>query len=352
MTTQTIPALADSDILRCVAGLRPCRTGGLRLERDTLATPRARLELIHNYGHGGCGVTLGPGTAEVAADLVEQATGNARDEHPAPVLILGAGVVGLTTAIELLRRGHPVSVAAERSDIATTSNIAGALWLPTGIDFPPPGPERDRFNRILARAFDLFTQMDPARWGIERLPVFEPEGSPFHPEYFEHGAFDEPTPVDAMPVPGPHHGRPGKRFDPLFIHTPRFLSELRRTCTELMAQRGGRFIRTALRSADTLTDLAARENAPVIVNCLGLGSRTLFSDDNMYPARGLLVHATPCPLGMIVHDGYKYCFPREDALVLGGCFEPGETDLDTDSPALRARFDDILSHHRRFFGVD
>ena len=350
MTTQTIPALAETDIIRRVAGLRPCRAGGLRLERDALATPRGRIEVVHNYGHGGCGVTLGPGTAEVAADLVEQATSSAHAQ--APVLVLGAGVVGLTTALELLNRGYPVTVAAERTDVSTTSNIAGALWLPTGIDFPEPGPGRDRFNAILARAFELFTQMDAQRWGIERLPVIEPESAPFHAEYFEHGAFSEPTPIDAMPVPGPHQGERGKRFDPLFIHTPRFLTELRRTCQTLMDTQGGRFVRARAHAPDDLIDLAKAARASVVVNALGLGSKTLFNDDNMYPARGLLVHAAPCPLGMVIHNGYRYCFPREDALVLGGCFEPGETDLDTDSPALRARFDEILNHHRRFFGVD
>ncbi|MFI4898726.1 MAG: hypothetical protein ACIARR_12995, partial [Phycisphaerales bacterium JB059] len=67
----------------------------------------------------------------------------------------------------------------------------------------------------------------------------------------------------------------------------------------------------------------------------------------MYPARGVLVHMKPQPLGYIVHDGYKYMFPREDALVLGGCFD---ADVDNPTPpehTVRA----ILEHHRRFFAI-
>ncbi|MEU0458917.1 FAD-dependent oxidoreductase, partial [Streptomyces sp. NPDC006129] len=47
-------------------GLRPTRPA-VRLERDAL--PDGRL-LVHNYGHGGGGVTVAWGCAEEAARLV------------------------------------------------------------------------------------------------------------------------------------------------------------------------------------------------------------------------------------------------------------------------------------------
>src|SRR5690606_32002800 len=115
------PNLADDQILRIVAGLRPCRRGGLRLEAETLDTGAGggRKTVVHNYGHGGCGVTIGFGCAEIAADLAQQALGQApgvagdstaraQTGRPLPAIaVLGAGVIGLTTALELLRRGHP-----------------------------------------------------------------------------------------------------------------------------------------------------------------------------------------------------------------------------------------------------
>ena len=48
---------------------------------------------------------------------------------PGPgVLVIGAGVSGLTSALELRRAGFPVTVLAERFGAGTTSVVAGALW--------------------------------------------------------------------------------------------------------------------------------------------------------------------------------------------------------------------------------
>lgn len=49
------------------------------------------------------------------------------------VAILGGGVMGLTSALILARRGHAVTVYAEAMHPNTTSNIAGALWLPASL---------------------------------------------------------------------------------------------------------------------------------------------------------------------------------------------------------------------------
>lgn len=44
-----------------VVGIRPCRTGGVRLEADRVS---ASIPIIHNYGHGGSGFSLSWGCAE------------------------------------------------------------------------------------------------------------------------------------------------------------------------------------------------------------------------------------------------------------------------------------------------
>jgi glycine/D-amino acid oxidase-like deaminating enzyme len=60
--TRLIPSLADAVIQEDWVGLRPGRTT-LRLEIDAKYK-----NIIHNYGHGGAGLTLGWGCA---GDVVE-----------------------------------------------------------------------------------------------------------------------------------------------------------------------------------------------------------------------------------------------------------------------------------------
>src|SRR5205807_470425 len=82
-------------------GLRPYRRNGFRVEAER----RADKLVIHHYGHGGCGVTLSWGTAEIAADLAVQAS----DRDAA---VIGCGAVGLATARVLQDRGFHVTIYA------------------------------------------------------------------------------------------------------------------------------------------------------------------------------------------------------------------------------------------------
>ena len=53
-------------VVRTIVGLRPFRRSGFRVE----AEPLGDTLLVHNYGHGGCGVTLSWGTASLAVDRI------------------------------------------------------------------------------------------------------------------------------------------------------------------------------------------------------------------------------------------------------------------------------------------
>ena len=57
------------------AGLRPARSSGVRLERDTVRLDGADVPVVHCYGHGGCGVTLHWGCAVEAAALCDAIAG-------------------------------------------------------------------------------------------------------------------------------------------------------------------------------------------------------------------------------------------------------------------------------------
>ena len=59
------PNLAEDQIVRTVAGIRPYRRGGPRLEREELGGKT----VVHKYGHGDAGYTLSWGSAEVVAEV-------------------------------------------------------------------------------------------------------------------------------------------------------------------------------------------------------------------------------------------------------------------------------------------
>ena len=47
-------------------GLRPCRRGGVRCEMEVMGSKT----VVHNYGHGGSGITLSWGCAGEVLDIV------------------------------------------------------------------------------------------------------------------------------------------------------------------------------------------------------------------------------------------------------------------------------------------
>ena len=69
--TDLLPELAGAPVLGHRVGLRPFRDSGVRLEADPRPPGRIR-RLVHNYGHGGVGVTLAWGCADAATTLVRQ----------------------------------------------------------------------------------------------------------------------------------------------------------------------------------------------------------------------------------------------------------------------------------------
>jgi len=320
------PDLGDDQFIGAVCGLRPCREGGVRLEIEPMGTKH----IVHNYGHGGCGVTISLGTAEIAANLVDQIA-----DRDTPIAVLGAGVVGLTTARELLMRGYSVSIYAQEIARNTTSMLAGALWLHTGLDFGDSPREQALKHEILIRSRAGFRSIDRQRFGVEELPVFEPAETQTDDALFADCVIEPPIQIDAFPFPC--HANPGRMFTTDFIHTPRFLDAL----VEEITQLGGEFHQRTIGSRE---ELLSFEQA-VLVNCMAMSSDLIFDDDQIYSARGVLVHMKPQRLGYCIHDGYKYMFPREDALILGGCFQDGRLDDEPDEKMVQ----EILTHHRRFF---
>ena len=70
----------------------------------------------------------------MANNMAKQTTKemNSQNRKGENILVIGAGVVGLTTAICIKKAGYNVNIVAESNASTLTSNVAGALW-----EWPP-----------------------------------------------------------------------------------------------------------------------------------------------------------------------------------------------------------------------
>lgn len=221
------------------------------------------------------------------------------------ITVVGAGVIGLTTALVLEERGHRVRVVAAATGEAITSSVAGAIWFPYRVG--PP-------ERVVGWA-------GRTREWLESKVATREAGVDLVLGYEISDTSDPPYWTAAIPVdraPAPVTGRPiAWRFTAPRVEPTRFLAWLARPI-----------------EARTVTDLAA-EPGDLVINCTGLASRELLDDDAMLPLFGQVViteHGGYDP-GITITDDRDpdaifYAIPRRDELVLGGCslpYPPGAT---------------------------
>ena len=97
--------VARDRVIREVVGLRPYRDEGYVVEAQKIGNKL----LIHNYGHGGAGITMSWVTSSEAVDLARDfqmpsAGRKAKRTVQRRFAVIGCGVMGLSTAILLQRR--------------------------------------------------------------------------------------------------------------------------------------------------------------------------------------------------------------------------------------------------------
>jgi glycine/D-amino acid oxidase-like deaminating enzyme len=317
--------VAENRVIRTVAGLRPYRRSGFVVRREQLGDNA----LVHNYGHGGGGITLSWGSSKIAAEL-------GLPGHSGPVAVLGSGVMGLSTARLVQEAGFPVTIYTAALPPDTTSNIAGGQFHPYSVfrdDMVTP-EFRGQFTRALDYSWQRFQIMVGDDYGVRWLPTYVETSSP---EAMLLATF---PPVNRMLARAEHpfRGESMLRYDTMYVETGRYLRQMIRD-----VQIAGGTIE--VRRFATPADIAALPEK-LVFNCTGLGSRDLFGDQDLHPARGQLAILEPQPeVRYAATGGFGYMFPRPDGLILGGTFEVDEWST-TPVPADIAR---IIDSHKSFF---
>lgn len=236
------------------------------------------------------------------------------------ILIIGCGVIGLTTGIRLLEKGYGVRILAHALPPDITSNIAAAYWYPYKV-----APE-DKVLHWASFSYEKFIELSgDQETGVSVTRLIKLFDRPREAPYWK----------DIV-----HNFRQGKRDDlfdgyvdahisdvPL-IETPVYMNYL----LNRFRLAGGKIgkLEKKLASLDELDF-----NEDIVVNCTGLGSMELFNDRNMYPIRGQLVRTTNPGLRDILSDeegplGLSYIVPRSNDCILGGTAQENDWNLEID----------------------
>jgi D-amino-acid oxidase len=325
-------------VTRTVTGLRPFRRSGFVVRAESIDGKT----IVHNYGHGGGGITLSWGTAHLAAQL-------ALPTGAKQMAVLGAGAVGLATARLLQERGVGVTIYTKDLPPNTTSNIAGGQWFPATVyDHDHVSPEfMTQFVEASRFAYRRYQFLNRDYYGIRWLPNYVLSSEPIG----DRGLMGKQGPIaDLLPElrdlsPGEHpFPFPAVRqFDTMFIQPVIYLEAMLRE----FRLAGGAVVVQELRE---MRDVLALPQT-VIVNCTGLGAKALFNDAELTPIKGQLTILLPQPEVdyATLPPGGLYMFPRRDGILLGGTHELGNWDLEPDREAanrIMAAHVDIFSRMR------
>ncbi|MFC7342010.1 FAD-dependent oxidoreductase [Saccharopolyspora griseoalba] len=259
------------------------------------------------------------------------------------VVVVGGGIVGMTCAVALGRRGARVRVVTADVPARTTSWLAAAVWYPVGI-----GGDH-RVLTFARETFEVFAEQ--AARGTPGVSMID-----------TRMLHRRPSPADpwwSAAVPGfaadtaeePFTG--AWRFSVPMVEMPVYLPWLREQAANL-----GVHVRA--KTVASLAEIA--DDADAVVNATGLAARTLCGDRTVRPVRGQVIRASNPGLTASVRDednpgGHTYVHPRRHDVIVGGTFEPGIADTAPSPDTARAiwtracelvpelRQADVLDHH-------
>jgi D-amino-acid oxidase len=233
------------------------------------------------------------------------------------VLVIGAGAVGLTTAISLAEAGLSVTIRTAALPAQTTSVAAGAVW--GAVKVGPPSRVLE-WGRVGLEVLSKLAA-EPGT-GVRLAAGREVSRAPLERYYWTRLLTDL---RDCEESELPDGFTSGWHYTAPLATMPVYLDYLR-----ARFERAGGTLEVS--GVPSLAGLAGA--APVIVNCSGAAAHDLVPDPAVVPVRGQVVIAANPGIEefLISRDPEPpwivYMFPHGDTILLGGTNDEGNWDTD------------------------
>lgn len=336
---------------------RPMRYGTPKLDVEWLSDKL----VAHNYGHGGSGWTLAPGCASYIVSQCQQAAAAKYPSLDTPVVVIGAGALGLFVAYELVVKGYTnITIIAEQFE-DLVSHHAGGFLAPSTMEVPPEN--QHLVDSICFDAYKFYADIAhgknphfPAK-GALIMPIYlkRPDG---RLEAYEGKVMNKPQDVIIDFSNGKRYEM--KVYDDGIYMDTGILMQALTTFLKDKAQ----WIQKHVASFDEI-------EAPIVFNCTGLGAKFLNNDNQMVSFQGhliLLEDQNPSDMNYMIsfytaaldnalgqHTKRSiYMFPKHmpgtserDIGVMGGTFIEG---ADSNTPN-EEEFTLIINRSKEFFGT-
>lgn len=357
------PPIITPETILPIACVRPKRRNGFNIS----VMPHANQMIVHCYGHGGSGWTMLFGSVQRAITLFELTHPNKKD----PIRIVGAGCMGLVSAIELHARGYSIA------GITAKEPFDGASWRASGY-FAFSG------NASTSAESQLISELVTATFATYRIieqgkhPYLNPTAVRLLPTYCKVGSDaslcgEYLSKTGCMPAGelvtldfGTIQHDDFMRYYNYHIQTTNVMRQLMQEVARLG-------IPIEYRELQSFAQL----HEPIIFNCSGLGAAELNSDKGMVPLRGHLIMLRQ-EVGypaldyivqtVVMQDGDDenlYLIPKHELVtneypdglacagVLGTTYAPTDGMSDEEIRELDAvEYGKLVERSKKFFGIE
>ncbi|GCC28192.1 hypothetical protein chiPu_0006620 [Chiloscyllium punctatum] len=250
------------------------------------------------------------------------------------VAVIGAGVVGLSTAV-CIAESIPdcsVTVIAEKFSPYTTSDVAAGILSPHFSRETPIERQKRWFDDTFAHIFSIAQSEEASEIGVQFLSGWEIfKEAPIEPiPYWSDSvlAFRMMNNSELKRFP---QATFGWTYTTLLCECTSYLPWLEKR----LKNAGGQ-----LQTGKITGFWELHGKYEIIVNCSGIGARALTGDMNVYPVRGQIhkVHAPWLKHFVRVGDGTSYIYPGISSVTLGGTRQKDDWRMSVDPSDSEAIF--------------